>query len=71
MREIRRIVIATAQGVDQYYLGQHYKSETYVATIKQEDLYYNGDPFSHFVGRDKSGDVLFAINCLVPCIIEY
>jgi hypothetical protein len=67
---IREITIVTAQGVKAYTLGQHFHGK-YLHSIKQESLYFTGDPYDHYIGRSKDGEMLFSINCLVPCVVEY
>lgn len=42
-----------------------------IDSIKKELYQSSVDKYPHYVGRDKEGNVLFRINCLVPCEVIY
>ena len=42
-----------------------------VESIQQESVLITGDPYDHYVGRDKRHNEVFRINCLVPCEVIY
>ena len=31
----------------------------------------NGDPEDHYLGYNDKGEVIFSVNCLIPCVITY
>lgn len=70
MKNIRSITIVTAQGVKHYQVGDKVNDEP-VDRITMAELYFQGDPFDHYIGYTSNGKALFSINCLVPCVIEY
>lgn len=67
---IGQITIITTAGAKSYRVGDMIDGER-VDKIAQGELYFQGDPFDHYIGRADSGTMLFSINCLVPCVIEY
>lgn len=67
---MKKVTIITAQGVKSYEVGEHLRNGI-IDVIKSSSLYFNGDPFDHYCGYDASGKMLFSINCLVPCEVEY
>jgi hypothetical protein len=67
---IKDLNIITAQGAKSYYVGQSVNNEI-VDKIEEGMLYFTGDPFSHYIGYNKDGKMLFSVNCLAPCEIEY
>ena len=42
-----------------------------VVEIRREAVYVQGDPFDHWNGYDKDGNLLRSINCRCPCDIAY
>jgi len=68
---INLLTIVTGQGVKHYALGGYVGNEHKIHIIKKEPIHITGDPFDHYVGRSDSGKVLFSVNCLIPCEIEY
>lgn len=69
--DISKITIVTGQGVKSYTLGQEIGHKKPIHCIRKEPISFTGDPYDHYVGRDDAGNVLFSINCLVPCDIVY
>lgn len=67
---IKSIAIVTAAGAKTYSLGDNVNG-AYINEIKQADIRFTGDPYDHYIGLSKSGEMLFSINCLVPCEVEY
>lgn len=70
MNFIKDVTVITAQGVKVYNVGDMIENEE-VQTIEQRPLYFQGDPFEHYVGLSKNGEMLFSINCTVPCAVTY
>jgi hypothetical protein len=68
--EIVELTIVTTAGVKTYMTGGMVREEE-VWSIKKEPIYITGDPYDHYVGRNDEGEMLFSVNCLVPCDIEY
>lgn len=64
--KIRAVTVVTQQGVSIHFVGS-----AQVHEINEEDIYIQGDPFKHFVGRDGSGKMLFKINALCPVEVLY
>jgi len=63
--------IVTASGAKVYRVGStDFNGET-IHKIALESLYFTGDPFDHYVGRNKKGAMIFSVNCLCPCDVEY
>lgn len=69
-RLIHRISAVTPQGANSYFVGQTLKGGV-VAKITNGELYFQGDPYDHYIGYDENNKMLFSINCLTPCDIEY
>ena len=67
---IKSLTIVTAQGVKTYEIGQRLNCST-IIEIKKAFIYITGDPFNHYCGYDSKGKMLFSVNCLAPCDIEY
>ena len=69
---MKQITIVTTQGVSIYRVGQKMLGgEAIIERIEIKPLYFTGDPFDHYCGFDKDGNMLFSINCLVPCEVIY
>lgn len=65
------ITIVTAQGVKEYIVGYPLNGGT-IWRIKKDVFVIDGCPKEHYCGYDKdSGQMLFSINCDVPCVVEY
>lgn len=67
---IELVTIVTTQGVKSYQVGDMIYG-TRIDSIRRADLLFQGDPFDHYIGYADSGAILFSVNCLVPCIVEY
>lgn len=67
--KISCLTIATGQGVKIYPVEPE-KSGS-IASIKEEDVLFNGDPYTHYIGRDKDGCEILRVNILVPVVIDY
>ena len=67
---IEKLTIVTAQGVKEYAVGKKVGLGI-VEKIKIDQIRFTGDPFDHYCGFDEKGKMLFSVNCLVPCEIEY
>lgn len=68
--DISSLTIVTAVGVKTHEVSGMV-GENQIATIKKEMLFITGDPYDHYIGRNKDGEMVFSVNCLVPCEIEY
>ena len=67
--KISTLTIATGQGVKIYAIEPDKMGAIY--EIKQEDVYFNGDPITHYIGRDKTGNELLRVHPSVPVVIDY
>lgn len=67
---IKEITIVTTVGAKSYRIGDMISGER-VDEIAKGELHFQGDPFDHYIGKADSGKMLFSINCLTPCVIEY
>lgn len=67
---IRQLTLVTTQGVKTYAVGEHVNGRK-INAITVASLYFTGDPFDHYCGYDKDGEMLFSVNCLCPCEVEY
>lgn len=70
MNFISQVTIITVQGVKSYNVGDNIGGRK-IHTIEQKALYFQGDPFDHYVGYAETGDMLFSVNCTVPCDVTY
>ena len=62
--------MVTAIGAKTYTVGDSLQGGV-VDVIKISDIFYQGDPYDHVCGFDSNGKLLFSVNCLAPCDIEY
>ena len=60
----------TTGNTDQYEIGNIILGQK-IHEIKFHSLYCQGDPFLHICGFSNDGEILFSINCLIPCEIIY
>ena len=67
---IQRIDIVTSAGAKTYTVGGDVNGNK-IFKIKLAELYFTGDPFDHYCGYTESGEMIFSINCLTPCVVEY
>jgi hypothetical protein len=67
---IKELTIVTAAGVKPYRVGQMINDKR-IAVIRMTQLIFTGDPYDHYCGYDDKGNMLFSVNCLCPCEIEY
>jgi hypothetical protein len=71
-REIDDITIPTAQGVGTYTIGRkHTFTEQVIYKIVKSFIKVDGDPYDHYLGYSEEGDLIFSINCLIPCVVTY
>jgi hypothetical protein len=73
MKDIQSIIVRDRiYTVDHPVLCQDFTSGVYeVASIRKEAIWIAGDPFDHYVGRDHERNVIFQINCRVPCEVLF
>jgi hypothetical protein len=69
-RQIQSITAITPQGSRTYCINDTLNGHR-IVSIRIVSLSFTGDPYDHYAGYSKSGDMLFSINCLIPCNIEY
>jgi hypothetical protein len=67
---IHRISIVNQQGSKAYIVGDKLQCGV-IAKIELSELYFTGDPFSRYCGYDESGKLLFSVDPLLPCDVEY
>lgn len=67
---INKIDIVTQSGASSYWVGKII-GNCEVSEIKRAAIKFTGDPFDHYCGYNKKGEMLFSINCLCPCVVEY
>lgn len=67
---IKEINIITSMGAKSYRVGQKINVSV-VDNIKMDYIAFTGDKYSHYCGYDIDGKMLFSVNCLCPCEIEY
>lgn len=67
---IRQVTLVTTQGTKTYRVGDNVNGRI-VNAINVVSLYFTGDPYDHYAGYDKDGEMLFSVNCLCPCEVEY
>jgi hypothetical protein len=68
--QITYLAIVTVSGVKTYTLGDMINGKA-LNKIRLAELHFTGDPFDHYCGYDKDGEMLFSVNCLVPCEVVY
>lgn len=42
-----------------------------IARIIVKPLYFEGDPYDHYVGEDAKGEIIFAVKCTAGVFVEY
>lgn len=67
---IREINVVTQVGVKSYKVGD-LCGGIEIVEISKDILRFAGDPYDHYCGFDNKGNLLFSINCMAPCEIEY
>lgn len=67
---IKRIDVVTQAGAATYSIGDTINGYK-VEKIRLDVLYFTGDPFDHYCGFDDVGNMVFSINCLCPCVVQY
>ena len=67
---IQRIDLVTSTGAKSYIVGDKVNDKI-VDRIGVQSLHFQGDPYDHYVGYTKGGEMIFSINCLTPCVVEY
>ena len=69
-KPIRELNVVTCAGVKTYRVGDKCGNKQ-IAEICKGILRVVGDPYDHYLGLDDAGELLFSVNCLAPCDIEY
>jgi hypothetical protein len=69
--EIQSVTIVTTAGGKSYAIGDTIQNAGKITRIKVDDLHFQGDPYSHYIGYGENGEMLFSVNCYVPCVVEY
>lgn len=64
--QIKSVRAVTAQGP-----GCLYEVGTEIVRIQINTLHVQGDPYDHYCGYSANDEMLFSINCLVPCEVTY
>jgi len=67
--KITCLTIVTGQGVKIYEVNENKMGAIY--EIKQEDVLFQGDAMTHYIGRDKTGNELLRVHPSVPVVIDY
>lgn len=67
---IHRIDLVTSSGAKTYLIGDKVNGKN-IDRIGVVSLHFQGDPYDHYVGYTKEGEMIFSINCLTPCVVEY
>ena len=62
-RAIEKIDVVTATGVKSFSVGEK------IDGIKLTHLYFEGDPYSHYVGY-KNGKEVFRVSASCPVVVE-
>lgn len=62
---IESVCIINTEGSKRFAVGADIKR------IEMMALYFNGDPYDHYIGYNVDGEVVFSINCLIPCEVNY
>jgi hypothetical protein len=70
-RKILSVTVVVSQGAKVYAVGDTMPNGKVIERINQADLHFTGDPYDHYCGLASDGEMLFSINCLVPCVVEY
>ncbi len=76
-KQINNITVITQPGPCFYTINARVpmiRNETGLPLVKKIVKGYlsiTGDPYDHYLGYSESGELLFSINCMVPCIVEY
>ena len=68
--QILSITIVNIQGVKVYTVGETVNNKV-IHKIGIAEMHFTGDPFDHYIGYDENSEIVFTINCLVPCVVEY
>lgn len=68
--DITQLTVVTQQGVKFYTVGHDLNGEK-IHFIDKGYLYSTGDPYDHYLGLNEKGDLIFSVNCMCPCDIEY
>jgi len=73
-KRIRKVTIPTNLGPCHYTVDEPSPfsvSGAVVYAIDQGRLTINGDPIDHYLGYDDEDNIIFSINCMIPCTVEY
>lgn len=54
-----------------YRVGDTMMNGEVIAKIILVELHFTGDPYDHYAGYNKDGEMLFSVNCLCPCDVTY
>ena len=70
--DIRQITVVTQSGVRSYEVG--YPSDArgvVIHSITLGQLTFTGDPYSHYLGFDEGGKMIFSIDPDCPHTVDY
>lgn len=70
MQFIKSVHVITVQGVKSYNIGDKIDGKS-IHTIEKRALHFQGDPYDHYIGISEDGQLLFSVNCLIPCDVTY
>jgi hypothetical protein len=69
---IKNITVVTQVGVRQYIVGHSLDDgDEIIHSIELGSLFFTGDPFSQYIGKNKDGKMIFSISPLCPHTVDY
>ena len=69
-QSIYMVSVVNQQGSKTYRVGEVLKSGR-IHKIELGQLCFTGDPFCRYIGYDENGKMLFSVDPLLPCDVEY
>jgi hypothetical protein len=69
-REIKQLSIVIIDGIRTYQINDEINGSK-ITKIVLGELYFNGDPFDHYIGYNEKGGMIFSVSCLCPCDVVY
>ena len=70
-KNIQQITVVTQPGPSYHEVGKRFSfTNNVIHKIVKPFILITGDPFSHYLGFDEKGNLLFSINCMIPCILD-
>jgi len=71
-KKIQQVTVVTQPGPSYHEVGKRFSfTNNVIYKIVKGSIDITGDPFSHYLGFGVNGDLLFSINCMVPCVVGY